>query len=126
MEEPNERKIFQEYNLGKHIFYFTSFYFIFLKNSYIVDKYGTTIWIWVGKNASKKERIEAIRNAHGFIKKKNYPSHIPVSRVVEGGEPTEFKCLFVSWQNHDHNNTFNNIHTGNYITVIFHLILKNV
>ncbi|XKL63528.1 hypothetical protein PGB90_005892 [Kerria lacca] len=86
-------------------------------NSYIVDKYGTTIWIWVGKNASKKERIEAIRNAHGFIKKKNYPSHIPVSRVVEGGEPTEFKCLFVSWQNHDHNNTFNNIHTGKNKTI---------
>ncbi len=74
------------------------------------------MWIWVGKNASKKERTEAIRNAHGFIKKKNYPGHIPVSRVVEGGEPTEFKCLFGSWREPDEFNFINGCtHSGKYV-----------
>lgn len=81
-------------------------------DSYIVDKYGASIWIWVGKNASRKERIEAIRNAHGFIKKKKYPSHIPVSRVVEGGEPIEFKCLFTSWQESEPIHSFSNTLPG--------------
>lgn len=42
-----------------------------------------------------------MRNAHGFVKKKNYPMHTPVCRVVEGGEPTEFKALFSFWKDKD-------------------------
>ncbi|XP_060597289.1 gelsolin-like [Ruditapes philippinarum] len=33
----------------------------------------------------------------GFIKKKAYPNHTKVTRVIEGGEPSDFKCLFKSW-----------------------------
>lgn len=39
-----------------------------------------------------------MRNAHGFVKKKGYPNHVPVTRVIDGGEPLEFKSLFSNWK----------------------------
>ncbi|KAL1450166.1 hypothetical protein WDU94_002615 [Cyamophila willieti] len=68
------------------------------KDSFIIDQNGRAIWVWVGKGASKKERIEAIKNAHEFICEKNYDPGIPVTRVVEHGEPVEFKNLFHTWR----------------------------
>lgn len=38
-----------------------------------------------------------MRNAVGFLRKKGYPSDTKVTRVVEGAEPSEFKCLFRDW-----------------------------
>lgn len=32
-----------------------------------------------------------------FIKQRNYPSHVPVIKVPESGEPAEFKALFKQW-----------------------------
>ena len=40
------------------------------KDSFIIDNGSFGIWVWVGKKASKAERMEAMRNAQGFIKKK--------------------------------------------------------
>lgn len=68
------------------------------KDSYIIDNGPYHIWVWIGRNASSKERIEAMRNANGFLKKKNYPVTCRVSRVVDGGEPAEFRVLFPSWE----------------------------
>lgn len=65
--------------------------------SYIIDNGSAGIWAWIGKKSSKKERSEAMRNALGFIKKKNLPTSTSVTRVVEGGEPSDFKCLFRDW-----------------------------
>lgn len=53
----------------------------------------------MGRKASDKERSEALRNARGFVKKKKYPNHTKVVRVVEGYEPSEFKALFATWKN---------------------------
>jgi hypothetical protein len=39
-----------------------------------------------------------MRNAQGFIKKKGYPDHTQVTRVIDGGEPEEFKSLFSGWK----------------------------
>ena len=39
--------------------------------------------------------------AQGFIKKKAYPAHTPVTRVIDGGEPAEFKSLFSHWKDKD-------------------------
>jgi hypothetical protein len=39
-----------------------------------------------------------MRNAHGFVRKKEYPSHTPVTRVIDGAEPLEFRCLFTKWK----------------------------
>lgn len=66
-------------------------------DSYIVDNGSDGLWIWTGKNSSKKEKSEAMRNALGFINKKGLDPNTSVTRVVEGGEPTDFKCLFKDW-----------------------------
>jgi len=29
---------------------------------------------------------------------RNYPSHVQLTKVHEGGEPAEFKALFASWE----------------------------
>ncbi|XP_029846708.2 advillin [Ixodes scapularis] len=72
------------------------------QDSYIVDNAEAGIWVWVGKKASHKERTEAMRNAQGFIKKKGYPHCTQVARVIEGGEPMGFKCLFRVWHDAEH------------------------
>ncbi|KAL4216978.1 hypothetical protein ACF0H5_023435 [Mactra antiquata] len=66
-------------------------------DSYIIDNGAAGIWAWIGKNSTKKEKSEAMRNALGFIKKKGYPNSTSVTRVVEFGEPSDFKSLFKSW-----------------------------
>nr|CAD7569621.1 unnamed protein product [Timema californicum] len=68
------------------------------EDSFIIDNGVAGIWVWVGRRASPKERVEAMRNAHGFVTKKGYPNNTPVTRVVDGGEPVEFKILFTSWK----------------------------
>lgn len=68
------------------------------EDSFIVDNGPAGIWVWVGRKASSKERVEAMRNAQGYVTKKGYPSNTSVTRVVDGGEPVEFKMLFSSWK----------------------------
>ncbi|XP_075213446.1 villin like protein quail isoform X2 [Lycorma delicatula] len=68
-------------------------------DSYIIDNGAKGVWVWIGKKASIKERVEAMRNAYGFVKKKLYPASTPINRVVESGEPMEFKALFLNWVN---------------------------
>nr|XP_018917887.1 PREDICTED: advillin-like [Bemisia tabaci] len=70
-------------------------------DSFIIDNCGHSVWAWIGKHASMRERNEGIRNAHGFVKKKGYSAGTPVCRVIEGGEPPEFKALFLSWKDKD-------------------------
>ncbi|XP_064597998.1 advillin-like [Liolophura sinensis] len=67
------------------------------QDCYIIDNGVAGIWVWAGKESSRTERKESMRNALGFINKKEYPSSTPITRVVQGGEPIEFKCLFKSW-----------------------------
>lgn len=66
-------------------------------DSFIIDNGLAGAWVWIGKKASVKEKKEAMRNAVGFLKKKEYPSDTKVTRVVEGSEPTDFMCLFRDW-----------------------------
>ncbi|RUS90547.1 hypothetical protein EGW08_001724, partial [Elysia chlorotica] len=66
-------------------------------DSFIIDNHPSGAWLWIGRKASHKEKKEAMRNAVGFLKKKGYPSDTKVTRVVEGAEPTDFKCLFRDW-----------------------------
>ncbi|KAK7083781.1 hypothetical protein SK128_018797, partial [Halocaridina rubra] len=75
-------------------------------DSYIVDNGSQGIWVWVGKKASKKEREEALRNAQGFISKKGYPLNTQVSRIIDNGEPAEFKTLFKDWKDKDQSKGF--------------------
>lgn len=76
------------------------------KDSFIVDNGPDGIWVWVGKKATQKERDEALRNAQGFITKKGYPTNTKVSRVIDNGEPPEFKTLFKDWKDKDQSKGF--------------------
>ena len=40
-------------------------------------------------------------NGQGFAKKKGYPPNTNVTRVLDGGEPAEFKSLFRDWKVRD-------------------------
>ncbi|XP_026147878.1 villin-1 isoform X3 [Mastacembelus armatus] len=65
---------------------------------YIVDKGGSGVMVWKGKQSSNEERREAMNRALGYIKAKNYPSNTTVEVMNEGGESAIFKHLFKSWK----------------------------
>ena len=75
-------------------------------DSYLIDNGNFGIWVWIGKRASQGERREAMRNAQGFIKAKQLKPDTPVTRVIDGGEPSEFKTLFKMWKDVDEITTF--------------------
>ena len=76
------------------------------EDAYLIDNGSFGIWVWIGKLASKDERIEAMRNAQGFIKARNLKAGTPVTRVIDGGEPLEFKSLFQTWRDKDETKGF--------------------
>merc|ERR1711970_1225214 len=67
-------------------------------DSYLIDNGNFGIWVWIGKRASEGERREAMRNAGGFIKAKGLKPETNITRVIDGGEPSEFKTLFKAWK----------------------------
>jgi len=76
-------------------------------DSYLIDNGNFGIWVWIGKRASQGERREAMRNAQGFIKAKQLKPGTNVTRVIDGGEPSEFKTLFKKWKDAGDITTFN-------------------
>ncbi|XP_023032217.1 villin-like protein quail isoform X2 [Drosophila willistoni] len=64
---------------------------------YLLDNYAQTIWLWVGAQAPQADALAAMGNGRAFVKKKKYPDHTLVVRVLEGHEPVEFKRLFANW-----------------------------
>ena len=67
----------------------------------------------MGKHASKQERSEAMRNGQGFVLKKNYSNKTSVARVIDGGEPAEFRSLFNNWKVFEESTGFGKQNTGN-------------
>ena len=84
-------------------------------DTFLIDNGSYGIWVWIGKNASEEERREAMRNAQGFIKARNLKTGTPVTRVIDGGEPLEFKTLFQSWRDKDDTKTFKRQTSGSTI-----------
>ncbi|MGH0120717.1 UNVERIFIED_CONTAM: hypothetical protein FKN15_031646 [Acipenser sinensis] len=64
---------------------------------YLLDQGGIKIFVWKGKNASKKERSESLNRAEGYKKAKGYPSSTNVEIVNDGSESAVFKQLFKKW-----------------------------
>lgn len=64
---------------------------------FLLDRAEAGVWAWVGRQASPKERLEAVRNARGFVKKKGYSPSVPVGRATEGHEPGELRCWVRGW-----------------------------
>lgn len=67
-------------------------------NVYLIDRGEVGVWVWVGSEANTRERLEAIRNARGFIKKKEYSPSVPVARALQSQEPPEMKSLVRGWE----------------------------
>lgn len=74
-------------------------------SAYIIDSGHFGVWIWVGRSAKIQEKVEAMRNARGFVKKKKYNSNTPVVRVIDGFEPIEFILLFPTWIDSENNSS---------------------
>jgi len=60
---------------------------------FIVD-IGHTLFVWVGKGTTKKEKANAMKYATDYLSKQGRPSYIPVTRVLEGAEPAFFSKAF--------------------------------
>ncbi|XP_011505575.1 PREDICTED: villin-like protein quail [Ceratosolen solmsi marchali] len=64
---------------------------------FLLERGEAGVWAWVGKDASAKERLEAVRNARGFVKKKGYGPCVPVARALEAREPPEMRSWVKGW-----------------------------
>jgi len=63
------------------------------KDVFILDV-GHTVWVWIGKGASKQERAKGIEFGTKHVKDSGRPDHIPVSRIMESAEPRGFLAEF--------------------------------
>ncbi|KRX64356.1 Gelsolin, cytoplasmic, partial [Trichinella sp. T9] len=64
---------------------------------FIVDMGNSGIYAWIGKKCSENERRNVWNLANDFLKQRNYPSWISVTKVKEEVEPPLFKAAFV-WE----------------------------
>jgi len=63
------------------------------KDVFILDD-GAEIFAWIGKGSSVGERKKALQYAHEYLQKYNRPAHLPICRVLEGGENETFETAF--------------------------------
>lgn len=75
------------------------------------------IWVWCGSNLANEEKSDSLRNARGFIKKKQLHNGTPISIICEGKEPPEFKFLFTEWVRQEHGSRRPNL-SANEVTLI--------
>jgi len=55
---------------------------------------GAEVFAWIGRGASVDERKTSMRYAQDYLTKYSRPLHLPISRVLEGGENEVFESLF--------------------------------
>ncbi|XP_055848668.1 gelsolin isoform X2 [Episyrphus balteatus] len=67
------------------------------RDCFILDT-GSGIYVWVGKEATQKEKAEAMNKASEFLKTKKYPAWTQVHRIVQGAESAPFKQYFATWK----------------------------
>lgn len=63
---------------------------------FLVDS-GTTIFIWVGKAASKDERRNGMKYGTDYLAQNNRPNSTQLTRIAQTGEPPAFRQLFSDW-----------------------------
>ncbi|XP_034839069.1 gelsolin-like isoform X2 [Maniola hyperantus] len=68
------------------------------QETYILDTVSGSIYVWVGKQATQKEKTEAMAKAQQYLTAKNYPSWVHVARIPQGTEPAIFKQYFATWR----------------------------
>jgi len=60
---------------------------------FIIDV-QSEIFIWIGNKSNVNEKSKAFQYAMNYIKEHNKPKIIPITRVVEGNENSNFKKNF--------------------------------
>eukprot|EP00158_Paraphelidium_tribonemae_P008147 Partr_v1_DN28494_c1_g1_i2_m41271 putative gelsolin len=55
---------------------------------------GSEVFVWVGKSATANEKRMGLQYAQDYLVKYNRPAHLPISRVLEGGENEVFNASF--------------------------------
>lgn len=68
------------------------------QETYILDTVSGSIYVWVGKQATQKEKTEAMAKAEQYLRAKNYPSWVHVAKIPQGTEPAIFKQYFSTWR----------------------------
>eukprot|EP00039_Didymoeca_costata_P031430 m.34694 g.34694 ORF g.34694 m.34694 type:complete len:867 (+) comp8764_c0_seq1:99-2699(+) len=66
-------------------------------DTYLLTAGSAGVYSWVGKGATRDEKLAAVKHAQKFVKDNKLPEWTPISRVVEGGETPMFKSFFSVW-----------------------------
>ncbi|XP_042910486.1 gelsolin, cytoplasmic isoform X2 [Parasteatoda tepidariorum] len=65
---------------------------------FLLDGGMNGLFVWIGKESSRQERVGAMNFAHKYIEKKSYPNYLPIQRIVHEAETPEFKSYFSVWR----------------------------
>ena len=68
-------------------------------DSYILECYDT-VYVWVGKDASTKEKYAGMKTAKDFVKNNNKPKGTRITRMAQGTEDSTFKSFFDGFYPH--------------------------
>jgi len=62
-------------------------------DAFIIDA-GACLFVWVGKGANGSEKVRAMEFATEYLASQDRPANVPIARVMEGKEPSEFWEVF--------------------------------
>lgn len=65
---------------------------------FLLDGGVNGLFVWIGRAASKKERVEAMNYANKYIEQHGYPNWVHVKRIIDQAEPPIFKQYFSLWK----------------------------
>jgi len=63
-------------------------------NDVLVFDTGEHIFVWIGLGSSKQERAKGLSYATDYLKQHDRPLHLPITKILEGGENEVFNCGF--------------------------------
>ncbi|XP_014671619.1 PREDICTED: gelsolin, cytoplasmic-like isoform X2 [Priapulus caudatus] len=80
------------------------------QDCFIIDGGKSGIFVWIGKQSTKDERLGAMNNAMKYLKGRGYPNWTPITRCIDGGEPALFKVHFADWAEEEGQVGLGNVH----------------
>lgn len=82
---------------------------------FILDGGATGIFVWIGKQCTKNEKVHAMKMATEYLNVKGYPQWTQIIRIVDGGELPIFKQYFSVWKEPEEQRGLGRIYTPNQI-----------
>jgi len=65
----------------------------FVSNDAFIFDVGPQVFAWIGKGSSANERKGALQYAADYLKNNSRPLHLPIIRILEGGENEVFEAF---------------------------------